>query len=182
MSHYNYYRNFETLFRALPLLKQRINNVKSSCSSPASYGPAPILARTKRLPHPGSCATSVLRMRSSNWVRLRTVSCTIFTKPATFTLPRLTPKLLLIHLWKRWPVAVRLLLPIFLCIAKSAAAQASFSTVFSRSFGGTGIEDRLSPQLARDLGGRGLARSREFSWRRHVDQIVALACDLRRDL
>ncbi len=183
VSHYNYYRNFETLFRALPRLKKRLNNRRIKLFLTCQLRPGT---------NPGSYQTTT----ASNLVRELGIADDIVELGTT-------PYRLLHHLYKACDIYVTpaytetFAHPLVEAMACGRPIVASDLPVHREICGNAGVfferfsADALaeqvskiacSPQLASDLGGRGLARSREFSWRRHVDQIVALARDLLQNL
>lgn len=180
VSHYNYYRNFETLFRAIPFLRERLGSrqVKlfltcklSAGQNPGSYRTESANALVRKL----KIADSIVELGAVPYERLHRLyrSCHIYTTAAyteTFAHPLVE--------------AMASELPI---VASDLSVHRELCTENALYF------DRFSPQdLARqvlriaesrnmrqEFAAKGLARSREFSWQLHVDQILALAHDLR---
>ncbi|MGH9529070.1 MAG: glycosyltransferase family 4 protein [Terriglobales bacterium] len=179
VSHYNYYRNFETLFRAIPILQGRMGSrrVKLFLTCKLDAGQNPGAYRTE------SASALVRKLNiADNVVELGTVpyeqlhglyrSCHIYTTPAyteTFA-----------H-------------PLIEAMASELPVVASDLSVHQEVCGESALYfERFSPQdlarqiwkmaesqnIRRNFVAKGLARSRDFSWRNHVDQMLALARNL----
>ncbi len=86
VSHYNYYRNFETLLRALPLIRGRLGGRKVK---PFSHLPAAFGRQSRNLQRRWGCdtgeATGNRRQRSGVGSRFRIPCCTTYMAPATCT-------------------------------------------------------------------------------------------------
>jgi len=179
VSHYNYYRNFETLFRALPHLKQRFHNLKIklflTCQLQPGANPGTYQTATaSRLVRELGVGNEIVELGTTPYRLLHHVynACDIYVTPAyteTFAHP-------LVEAMACGRPIVASDLPVHREICGSAG-------IFFDRFSPEALAEQVSkiagsPQLARDLSERGLARSREFSWRCHVDQIVALAREL----
>ena len=179
VSHYNYYRNFETLFRALPLLRERLNGKKvklfltcrlSSEANPGSY-------RTEA----ASSLVNSLR-NSDSVVELGTIpyrslhhlyrACHIYVTPAyaeSFAHP-------LIESMSSGLPVVASDLPVHREICGDAGIY--FSRFSPDALAEQVLRVHESPQLAQQLSKNGLRRARDFSWSKHVERLVALAQEL----
>src|ERR1700730_11243621 len=179
VSHYNYYRNFETLFRALPLLRERLNGKKvklfltcrlSSEANPGSY-------RTEA----ASSLVNSLR-NSDSVVELGTIpyrslhhlyrACHIYVTPAyaeSFAHP-------LIESMSSGLPVVASDLPVHREICGDAG-------IYFPRFSPDALAERVlqvheSPELAEKLSSNGLRRACDFSWSKHVERLVVLAQEL----
>jgi glycosyltransferase involved in cell wall biosynthesis len=179
VSHYNYYRNFETLLRALPILLDKLPTKKVklilTCRLSSSENPGSYRAEV------AASLVNVLGIRD-NVVDLGTVpyhllhhlysACDIYVSPAyteTFAHP------LVEAMASGLPVAASDL-PVHREICRDAA------TYFPR-FSPDGLAEQLlrihqSPELAKELSKNGLKRSQDFRWDTHVDRLLALALEL----
>jgi glycosyltransferase involved in cell wall biosynthesis len=179
VSHYNYYRNFETLLRALPLLAQKLKERRVALfltcqlrpgANPGSYD----TARAANLLHELGVAGQVVELGTVPYHALHQVyrSCDIYVSAAyaeTFAHPLVE--------------AMASGLPI---VASGLAVHREIcrdAGLYFDRFSPEGLADQISklaasPDLARELGNRGSVRSLDFSWQRHVEQIVSLARDL----
>ncbi len=176
VSHYNYYRNFETLFRALRLLQKEPGglSVKAflTCTfrseeNPGSYRTESAAALIEQL----GIAGSVVELGAVPYRMLHHVyrACDIYVTPAyteTFA-----------H-------------PLVEAMASSMPVVASDLPVHREVCGGAALYfDRFSPsrlaqavasvansaELSRRLGARGRERSLDFSWKNHVNELIVLA-------
>ncbi|MGB8013842.1 MAG: glycosyltransferase family 1 protein [Terriglobales bacterium] len=183
VSHYNYYRNFETLFRALPILRSRLKGKKvklfltcrlESSENPGAYRAdlAAALARDLR--------------GSENIVELGTISyrslhrlyraCHVYVTPAyaeSFAHP-------LVEAMSNGLPVVASDLPVHREICGDAG-------IYFPRFSPEALADRVmqiqdSPELAERLARNGQRRAQDFSWSKHVDHLVGLAEKLVRPL
>lgn len=179
VSHYNYYRNFETLFRAMPILRNRLK------------GKPPKLFLTCRLnskENPGtyraeSAASLASELRGcADIVELGTIpyrslhhlyrACHIYVTPAyaeSFAHP-------LIEAMSTGLPVVASDLPVHREICGDAG-------IYFPPFSPEALAERIgqvqeSPEFAQKLSDQGRRRSRDFSWAEHVTRLVALAGDL----
>lgn len=179
VSHYSYYRNFETLFRALPILSDRLRGkkIKLFLTCRLAAGENPGSYRTEA----ASALVSHLR-DSDSVVELGTIpyrslhhlyrACHIYVTPAyaeSFAHP-------LVEAMSSGLPVVASDLPVHREICGDAAVY------FSR-FSPEALADRVtqiqeSPELSGSLSCHGTQRARDFSWSGHVDRLVALAQEL----
>jgi glycosyltransferase involved in cell wall biosynthesis len=181
VSHYNYYRNFETLFRALPLLRERLNGKKvklfltcrlSSEANPGSY----------RAEAASSLVNSLRNSDSDSVVELGTIpyrslhhlyrACHIYVTPAyaeSFAHP-------LIESMSSGLPVVASDLPVHREICGDAGIY--FSRFSPEALAEQVLRVHKSPQLADQLSKNGIRRARDFSWSKHVERLVALAQEL----
>jgi glycosyltransferase involved in cell wall biosynthesis len=176
VSHYNYYRNFETLIRAIPLLRKRIEPRKISVF---------VTCRLEPGANPGSFRTeSAARLVqelgvSSNLVQLGAVpyhllhhvyrACDLYVSPAyveTFAHPLVE--------------AMASGLPVIasdLAVHREVCGDAAlyFEAFSPELLAETVCKVAQSPELFRKMSERGLECSRNFSWKDHVDQVISVA-------
>jgi len=179
VSHYNYYRNFETLFRALPLLKKSIRNRKVTLfltcrlepgANPGSYRPEHAAALVRSL----GIGENVVQLGAVLYQLVHQVyrSCDIYVSPSyveTFAHPLVE--------------AMAAGLPVVasdLTVHREICGEAALYFPFNSS---EILGDRIQSlagglELASQLSARGRQRSMDFCWSKHTDQIVALAKEL----
>lgn len=179
VSHYNYYRNFETLIRALPLIRSEL-------------APRPIrLFLTCKLA-PGANPGAYRPDRAAALVRQLNLSREVVELGSI-------PYSLLHHLYRSADVYVTAAYaesfahPLVEAMSSGLPIVASDLPVHREICGEAGLffprfsVDELaqriidvagSSQLASRLANSGLSRASEFSWKRHVDQILFLAREL----
>jgi len=179
VSHYNYYRNFETLFRALPILRERLNGTKVKLF---------LTCRLFSTDNPGSyraeSASSLVRsLRSSeNVVELGTVpyrslhhlyrACHIYVTPAyaeSFAHP-------LVEAMSSGLPVVASDLPVHREICGDAAIY--FPRFSPDALADCVLQVRQSPGLSEKLSQNGCLRARDFRWDTHVARLVDLAQEL----
>jgi glycosyltransferase involved in cell wall biosynthesis len=176
VSHYNYFRNFETLFRAMPILSSRLQGKKVklflTCRLNSSENPGTYRAESAAL------LAHDLRGRG-NIVELGTIpyrslhhlyrACHIYVTPAyaeSFAHP-------LIESMSSGLPVVASDLPVHREICGDAA-------IYFPRFSPDALAEQVmriqeSPELAERLSGNGLRRSRDFSWSEHVECLLGLA-------
>lgn len=180
VSHYNYYRNFETLFRAMPILSRRLKKqVKLFLTCRLNSGENP---GTYRAESAASLASEV--RESGRIVELGTISyrslhhlyraCHIYVTPAyaeSFAHP------LVESMSSGLPVVAS-----DLAVHREICGNAA---VYFPCFSPDALAERVlqiqeSPELAEQLSNNGLRRAGYFSWSEHVDRLVVLAKKLLR--
>ena len=179
VSHYNYYRNFETLFRAMPILSSRLKGkqVKLFLTCRLNSGDNPGTYRAE------SAALLANDLRG-DIVELGTIpyrslhhlyrACHIYVTPAyaeSFAHP-------LIESMSSGLPVVASDLPVHREICGDAA-------IYFPRFSPDGLAERVlqiqeSQELAEQLSSNGLRRARDFSWSKHVERLVVLAQELAR--
>jgi len=182
VSHYNYYRNFETLLRALPIVRKRLGGRKVrlflTCElqrgrNPGSYDPESAAALVKDL----GISDEVVELGTVPYRLLHQVYgvSDIYVTPAyaeTFAHPVVEA------MASKLPV-VASDLPVHREICGPAALY--FHRFSPDKLAGQILRLANSPDLRTELSSRGFARSRDFSWAKHVNQLLALAAKLIRD-
>ncbi len=181
VSHYNYYRNFETLFKAMPILRSRLREkdkkVKLFLTCRLDSGENPGTYRAE------SAASLASDLRESHdIVELGTVpyrslhhlyrACHIYVTPAyaeSFAHP------LIEAMSSGLPVVAS-----DLAVHREICEDAG---IYFPRFSPDELAERIlqieeSPELAEKLTRNGLRRSRDFSWSEHVERLVALAEEL----
>jgi glycosyltransferase involved in cell wall biosynthesis len=180
VSHYNYYRNFETLLRAIPYIRKRLpgRNIKlfvtcklSSEEDSGAYRAATAAALIQQLGISGE----VVELGAVPYHRLQRIirACDIYVTPAyteTFAHP-------LVEAMACGLPVVASDLPVHREICGNAGIY--FPRFSAQELAERVVHLEQSSELRQRLVECGLKRSREFSWRDHVDQIVSLAHSLR---
>jgi len=179
VSHYNYYRNFETLLRAVPLLRERLGARKvrllltcklKSEENPGSYRAEAAAVLVTRL----GINDCVVELGSVPHHLLHHVyrACDIYVTPAyteSFAHPLVE--------------AMACGLPVVasdLAVHREICGQAAlyFPRFSPEALASNVVSIAISPALAKNLTRCGTQRSQDFSWHKHVDQVVALAHQL----
>jgi glycosyltransferase involved in cell wall biosynthesis len=175
VSHYNYYRNFETLLRAIPVLRSRLQKkirlfltcTLRSEDNPGAYRAEGAAALVRQL----GIDTEVVELGAIPYRQVHKVyeQADIYVTPAyaeTFAHPLVE--------------AMACGLPVVasdLAVHREICGQAAF--YFNR-FSPEDLCAQVarvaeSAQLCEELSRRGRLRSLDFSWARHVDELLALA-------
>jgi glycosyltransferase involved in cell wall biosynthesis len=181
VSHYNYYRNFETLLRAVPYIQQRLDRRKvqlfltckfSSEENSGAFRPATAAALVRQL----GISEQVVELGAVPYHHLQRIirACDIYVTPAyaeTFAHPLVE--------------AMACGLPIVASDLRVHREICGDAAVYFPRFSASMLADSVmqleqSAALRKKLAGCGLKRSHDFSWRDHVDQIISLAHDLTR--
>ncbi len=179
VSHYNYFRNFETLFRSLRLIREMLpaSNAKLvlttrliSSENPGDFRAESAAALVREL----GLADHVVELGAIPYRQLHHVyrACDLYVTPSyaeTFAHPLVE--------------AMACGLPVVasdLPVHREVAAEAA---VYFPRFSAEALAQRVtevvsSPTLAQRLSRYGEQRGLEFSWDKHVDQLVDLAKSL----
>jgi glycosyltransferase involved in cell wall biosynthesis len=179
VSHYNYYRNFETLIRALPLLRDRLAGrpvkLLLTCSlaagkNPGSYRPEKAAELVKKL----GVSDMVVELGAIPYGQLHQVyrRADVYATPAyteTFAHP-------LVESMACGIPVVASDIPVHQEICGDAA-------MYFPRFSAEALVEGLaqlatSPETSRHMANAGLERSKEFSWKTHVDEILRLCRSL----
>jgi glycosyltransferase involved in cell wall biosynthesis len=177
VSHYNYYRNFETLFRAMPILSSRLKGkqVKLFLTCRLNSGDNPGTYRAE------SAALLANDLRG-DIVQLGTIpyrslhhlyrACHIYVTPAyteSFAHP-------LIESMSSGLPVVASDLPVHREICGDAGIY--FSRFSPDALAERVLQVQESQELAEKLSSNGLRRACDFSWSKHVERLVVLAQEL----
>jgi glycosyltransferase involved in cell wall biosynthesis len=181
VSHYNYYRNFETLLQAIPLIQSRLNKNKRSVvlfltcelrspKNPGSYRAEAAAALVQRL----GIAEQVVELGTIPYRLLHQVyrACDIYVTPAyaeTFAHP-------LVEAMASGMPVVAADLPVHREVCSESALY--FQRFLPHQLAEQILRLEASPDLSKTLRERGRTRSREFSWEKHVEELLGLATTL----
>jgi|SRR5271165_483005 len=176
VSHYNYYRNFETLIRALPLLRDHMAGrpikLLLTCNlaagkNPGAYRPETDAELVKKL----GVSDMVLELGAIPYWQLHRLyaRADVYVTPAyteTFAHP-------LVEAMASGLPVVASDLPVHREIAVGAA-------LYFERFSADGLAETVaqvagSPETAKRMAAAGIARARHFSWKTHVEKILELS-------
>jgi glycosyltransferase involved in cell wall biosynthesis len=182
VSHYNYYRNFETLLKAVAVLKQRLPSRElrlvltcelSDTANPGNYR----TGRARQLIRELDIENQIVQLGAIAYSQLHNVyrACDLYVTPAyteTFAHP-------LVEAMASGLPVVASDLPVHREITDGAG-------LFFEKFSPAGLADRVaellnSPSLGTELRQKGLSRSATFSWKKHTDRLVEAAASLVRN-
>ena len=176
VSHYNYYRNFETLLRALPRLRERLGGRKLrlflTCRLRSEDNPGSYRARAASdLVTQLGIGDIVVELGAVPYSQLHQVyrECNMYVAPAyaeSFAHP-------LVEAMASGLPVVAADSPVHREICQDAA-------LYFPRFSPEALSERVcqiadSAVLSKTLSGRGRERARAFSWNQHVDQLLDLA-------
>jgi glycosyltransferase involved in cell wall biosynthesis len=176
VSHYNYYRNFETLIRAVGLLRKRIAPRRLSLfltcrlqpgANPGSFRPE----AAARLVQDLGVGSNLVQLGSVPYHLLHHVyrACDLYVTPAyveTFAHPVVE--------------AMAAGLPVVasdLAVHREVCGDAAlyFPPFSPDLLAETVCRVAVSSEVSAKMSQRGLERSEDFSWKKHVSQILAVA-------
>jgi glycosyltransferase involved in cell wall biosynthesis len=179
VSHYNYYRNFETLFRAMPILSSRLQGktVKLflTCRLDSSENPGAYRAESAAsLAHDLQGSGNIVELGTIPYRALHHLyrACHIYVTPAyaeSFAHP-------LIESMSSGLPVVASDLPVHREICRDAAIY--FPRCSPDALAEQVMRIQESPELAETLSHNGLRRARDFSWSEHVERLLGLAQQL----
>ena len=179
VSHYNYYRNFETLFRALPILSDRLPGRKVklflTCRLSSHENPGVYRAESAAsLVHELRSRETVVELGMIPYRSLHRLyrACHVYVTPAyaeSFGHP-------LIEAMSSGLPVVASDLPVHRELCGDAA-------LYFPRFSPDALAERIlqiqqSPELMAELSEAGLRRAQDFSWSEHVDRLLAVAQSL----
>jgi glycosyltransferase involved in cell wall biosynthesis len=179
VSHYNYYRNFDTLIRALPLIQRQLpsRKVRLFLTTRLQPGMNPGTYRTNEataLVQSLGLGPSIVELDAVPYHLLHDVyrACDLYVTPAyveTFAHP------LVEAMASGLPVVAS-----DLAVHREVCGEAAlFFETFSRESLSVQVVRVASDQaVARELSERGVIRSNDFSWQDHVRQVLAVASSL----
>ncbi len=179
VSHYNYYRNFETLFRALPILRRKLNGrlfrLLLTCKLQPGQNPGEYQSdAAARLIEKLEIGDLVVELGSVPYRQLHHVyrRADIYVTPAyteTFAHP------LVEAMASGVPVVAS-----DLAVHREICGDAGvYFSRFSPEDLATSVERvARSGEISRSMAQAGLKRSQDFSWKRHVKEILELAGSL----
>ncbi|HLV85643.1 MAG TPA: glycosyltransferase family 1 protein [Candidatus Sulfotelmatobacter sp.] len=176
VSHYNYYRNFETLIRALPLIRQQAADqpvrVILTCKlaagqNPGSYDPGKAADLVNRL----GVADMVIELGAVQYSQLHRLyrHADLYVTPAyteTFAHP-------LVEAMSCGLPVVASDLPVHKEICREAALY--FPPFSEKDLAARVLEVMSSKSLSTRLAETGKRRSADFSWKRHVQELLLVA-------
>jgi len=179
VSHYNYYRNFETLIQSLPLLRDRLSgrSVKllltchlSPGTDPGNYNPQSARSLVTKL----GVSDLVVELGPIPYRQLHQLyACAdVYVTPAyaeTFAHP-------LVEAMASGVPVVASDIPVHREICADAASY--FPKFSPQLMAETLAEVVSSPDTMTRMAAAGHARSRQFSWKTHVDKILVLCATL----
>lgn len=179
VSHYNYYRNFETVFRAIAEFKKRPGapdirlfltcELKKS-KTPGSYDPEPAARLIEHL----GIRDQIVELGAVRYEQLHHVyrACDIFVTAAyaeTFAHP-------VVEAMSCGLPIVASDLPVHREICGNGAVY--FPRFSPEALAGELLRLASSPRLCGDLSRAGKERLQAFSWRSHVEQLLRIAEEL----
>lgn len=179
VSHYNYYRNFETLIRALPLLRDRLSgrSMKLLLTCRLVPGANPGSYRTEaaaKLVKDVGVSDMIVELGTIPYAQLHHIyrRADMYVTPAyteTFAHP-------LVEAMASGLPIIASDLPVHREICGEAASY--FSPFSSAELADQIAALASSPEIMNRMSANGLTRATSFSWRKHVEKLLALARSL----
>lgn len=178
VSHYNYFRNFETLIRALPVIKTKLKQqtgedvqlvLTTDIRRGAVYGGYDATAAAELIDRLG-VREDIAMLGAVAYDKLHQLYklCDVFVCPSyseSFGHP-------LVEAMASGLPVVSADLPVHREICGDAAVY--FDVFDEANLAERCVQALVDEDLSRRLSARGLERNREFSWREHVRQLTAL--------
>lgn len=181
VSHYNYYRNFETLIRALAVMKRRLNPRKVvlflTCNLKAQMNRSGYRSETAAaLVQSQGLSSEIVELGAVPYQKLHHVyrAADIYVTPAyaeSFAHP-------LVEAMASGLPVVASDLPVHREICGDAARY--FARFSPQDLAETVLEVAASLQTSAQMSAKGRQRASDFSWKKHMEQIVSLANQLAR--
>jgi glycosyltransferase involved in cell wall biosynthesis len=176
VSHYNYYRNFETLIRALAIVKKKLQPQKvrlvltcklATKANPGSYQVEKAAALVRQL----NIEKEVVELGAVPYGALYQLyrSCDVYATPAyaeTFAHP-------LVEAMASGLPVIASDMPVHHEICGQAAQY--FPRFSAELLAARIIELWMSAEQRTAMRGSGIARSRDFSWTRHLNALLTVA-------
>jgi glycosyltransferase involved in cell wall biosynthesis len=179
VSHYNYYRNFETLFRAMPILSSRLEGRRVklflTCSLDSGANPGTYSAKSAAsLANDLRGTEAIVELGAVPYRSLHYLyrACHIYVTPAyaeSFAHP-------LIEAMSSGLPVVASDMPVHREICEDAATY--FPSFSPDELAERVLQIQESQEFGDTLSSNGLRRSRDFSWSRHVERLIDLAREL----
>jgi glycosyltransferase involved in cell wall biosynthesis len=176
VSHYNYYRNFETLIRALPILRERLTGrtikLLLTCRLAQGANPGPYRPEAAaKLVRDLGVTDMIIELGTIPHDQLHQLYrlADLYVTPAyaeTFAHP-------LVEAMSSGVPVIASDLPVHQEICGEAALY--FPRFSAAELAEHVVELVNSSELAARLSEAGLARSQAFSWRKHVDDLLSVA-------
>jgi glycosyltransferase involved in cell wall biosynthesis len=176
VSHYNYYRNFETLIRALAILKEKLHprtvRLILTCKLNSNDNPGDYYADTaaELVRHLG-LGEEIIQLGAVPYSSLHHLyqACDLYVTPAyaeTFAHP-------LVEAMASGLPVIASDLPVHREICGEAALY--FPRFSPETLADLVMQTSQSPEQSAAMREKGLFRSRDFSWDKHVEELLRLA-------
>jgi glycosyltransferase involved in cell wall biosynthesis len=179
VSHYNYYRNFETLIRAIAVAKRKLHpgpiRLFLTCKLVSKENPGSYQAdATAELVRSLDLHDEIIELGSVRYAQLHHLykSCDMYAAPAyaeTFAHP-------LVEAMASGLPVIASDLPVHEEICGDAALY--FPGFSPEALAGNIVQLHQSDTKKSTMREKGLARSQEFRWSKHVDELLKLARNL----